>query len=219
MTSTHTPNDPHGPQREREGSTHDKYLHIPVTHMIPKRERVIKKYKPEGILRAHAINVSTLCRREEAQTAWALNERQGRWWWFEIKSMHSFRTTFESQLFVHVCQFPHTSQHSHLMFYKSFKAYTKDCMSSYHLKYHVIAYFIKFDSKNEEINGQLPNLLGKKQKGHLPWLQLPSCGIKHAWYELFDIQEGRGKIMCLCKWEKEIQRLGLVKGEEEMVLL
>jgi len=85
MTSTHTPNDPHGPQREREGSTHDKYLHIPVTHMIPKRERVIKKYKPthmipkrervikkykpEGILRAHAINVSTLCRREEAQTA------------------------------------------------------------------------------------------------------------------------------------------------------
>jgi hypothetical protein len=50
----------------------------------------------------------------------------------------------KSQLFVHVCQFPHT-QHSHLMLYKSFKVYTKDYMSLYHLKYHVIAYFIKFD--------------------------------------------------------------------------
>jgi hypothetical protein len=37
--------------------------------MIPKRERVIKNYTPEGILREHAINVSTLCRREGAQTA------------------------------------------------------------------------------------------------------------------------------------------------------
>jgi hypothetical protein len=40
-----------------------------MIHMILKRERVIKRYKPEGILREHAINVSTLCRREGAQTA------------------------------------------------------------------------------------------------------------------------------------------------------
>ena len=165
------PNDPHDPQWEREGSTHDKHSHIPVIHMIPKRERVIKKYKPEGILREHAINVPTLCRREGAQTAWALNERQGGWWWFEIKSKHSFRTTFESQLFVHVCQFPHTCQHSHLMLYRSFKADIRDCMPWYHLKCHVIAYFnmvMEFHSPKWKNKGSITLFSRKKRERVLP---------------------------------------------------
>ena len=36
-------NDPHDPQWRKEGSTHGKHSHIPVIHMILKRERVIKK--------------------------------------------------------------------------------------------------------------------------------------------------------------------------------
>ena len=28
----------------------------------------------------------------------------------------------------------------------------------------------------------------------------------------------KGKTMCLCKWEEEIQKLDFIKGEEEMVL-
>jgi hypothetical protein len=28
----------------------------------------------------------------------------------------------------------------------------------------------------------------------------------------------KGKTMCFCKWEEEIQKLDFIKGEEEMVL-
>jgi len=81
-----------------EGTHHERALTIPmIPQWFPHERKSYQKYNLKGIVGTMAINVSTLCRREGAQTAWP-STRGKEMWWFDIKASTAWDHTIQSNI-------------------------------------------------------------------------------------------------------------------------